>query len=120
MAANHFEAGVREQQRGGGLALPGGGRGVVAAGADAPAPAPAAVLLNFHGVEYINSTGIPLIVSLLAQARKSHRRVLAYGLSDHYQEIFQITRLADFMSIFPDEESAFAGAPASAAADRQS
>ena len=77
----------------------------------------AAVLLNFRDVDYINSTGIALIVGLLAQARKSHRRMLACGLSDHYREIFQITRLADFMSIFPDEESAKAGAPAQAATD---
>jgi anti-anti-sigma factor len=68
------------------------------------------VLLNFREVAYINSTGIALIVSLLAQARKSQRRLLACNLSDHYQEIFQITRLADFMAIFPDEASALAGA----------
>ena len=64
------------------------------------------ILLNFGGVDYINSTGIALIVTVLAQARKSGRRMLAYGLSEHYMEIFQITRLADFMSIFPDEGSA--------------
>lgn len=68
----------------------------------------AAVLLNFKNVEYINSTGIALIVGLLAQARKSGRRLLICGLSPHYQEIFQITRLADFMPIFPDEASALA------------
>jgi anti-anti-sigma factor len=67
---------------------------------------PGAVLLNFGEVEYINSTGIALIVSLLAKARKSQRRVLVYGLSEHYLEIFRITRLADFMSVFPDEAQA--------------
>ena len=67
---------------------------------------PAAVLLNFSDVDYINSTGIALIVGLLAQARKAHRRMMTCGLSDHYQEIFQITRLSDFMSIYPDEDSA--------------
>jgi anti-anti-sigma factor len=64
------------------------------------------ILLNFSDVNYINSTGIALIVSLLARARKEHRRLLACGLSDHYVEIFQITRLSDFLSIFPDEASA--------------
>ncbi len=66
------------------------------------------VLLNFEGVDYINSTGIALIVGLMAQARKSQRRLLTYGLSDHYVEIFRITRLADFIGIFPDEQSAMA------------
>jgi len=66
------------------------------------------ILLNFSDVDYINSTGIALIVSLLVRARKSKRRLLACGLSDHYVEIFQITRLVDFMSVFPDEKSALA------------
>jgi anti-anti-sigma factor len=69
---------------------------------------PEVILLNFSGVSYINSTGIALIVSLLARARASHRRLLACCLSDHYVEIFQITRLADFMGVFPDEASAMA------------
>jgi anti-sigma B factor antagonist len=64
------------------------------------------ILLNFSKVDYINSTGIALIVGLLARARKSKRRLLACGLSEHYVEIFQITRLVDFMNVFKDEASA--------------
>lgn len=77
-----------------------------AAFAEATVNGPAAVLLNFSDVDYINSTGIALIVGLLAQARKDHRRLLTCGLSEHYQEIFRITRLADFMSMVPDESAA--------------
>jgi anti-sigma B factor antagonist len=80
-----------------------------AAYADAVAEAPARVLLNFSEVTYINSTGIALIVGLLAQARKGHVEVLASGLSDHYREIFEITRLADFVHIVTDEQSALDG-----------
>ena len=72
----------------------------------------AAILLNFSNVAYINSTGMALIVSLLARARTSHRRLLACGLSEHYVEIFRITGLADYMSIFADEASALAGVQA--------
>ncbi len=46
-----------------------------------------------------------LVVGLLARARKAQRRLAVCGLSDHYQEIFQITRLVDFMTIYPDETS---------------
>lgn len=67
---------------------------------------PEVILLNFSEVNYINSTGIALIVGLLAKARASRRRLLACGLSDHYVEIFNITRLSDFMGIFTDEQSA--------------
>ncbi len=59
------------------------------------------VELNFSGVDYINSTGIALIVGLLARARAAHRPVAAVGLSEHYREIFIITRLSDFMEIRP-------------------
>jgi anti-anti-sigma factor len=67
---------------------------------------PATVVLNFAGVDYINSTGIALIVGLLARARKEHRTVRAFGLSEHYRQIFAITRLSDFMGIYADEDSA--------------
>ena len=70
------------------------------------------VLLNFADVEYINSTGIALIVGLLARARKDGTRVLCAGLSEHYREIFEITRLADFMELYRDEDSAVATGPA--------
>ena len=75
---------------------------------------PATIVMNFGEVSYINSTGIALLVGLLARARKSKRRLLVYGLSPHYQEIFQITRLADFMSIYSDESSALANAKSEA------
>jgi anti-sigma B factor antagonist len=61
------------------------------------------ILLNFASVDYINSTGIALIVGLLGRARSEGRSLAACGLSDHYREIFQITRLSDFISIYPDE-----------------
>jgi anti-anti-sigma factor len=80
-----------------------------AAYAEADKLNPATIVLNFSNVDYINSTGIALIVGMLAQARKAHRRLAVYGLSEHYIEIFQITRLADFMDIYPDRQSALGG-----------
>ena len=63
---------------------------------------PKRVLLDFTHVEYINSSGIALIVSVLALARLEHRQVLASGLSDHYREIFEITRLSEFIELHGD------------------
>jgi anti-anti-sigma factor len=71
-----------------------------------------AVLLNFSDVDYINSTGIAVIVGLLAQARTQGRSITAFGLSEHYKEIFEITRLSDFMTISNDEDHAVAELPA--------
>ena len=81
--------------------------------AQAVAEQPDAVVLNFGGAGYINSTGIALIVGLLARARAAGIEVRAYGLTPHYREIFEITRLADFLAINPDEDSAVRGAEGS-------
>lgn len=83
-----------------------------AAYAEAAAQHPAGILLNFDDVHYINSTGIAVIVGLLAEARKVGLSVTACGLSEHYKEIFEITRLSDFMKIFDDEENAVTDVPA--------
>lgn len=68
--------------------------------------APDAVLLDFAHVEYIDSTGIAVLVSVLAEARSDGCRLAACGLTDHYCEIFAITRLSDFIELFDDEQSA--------------
>lgn len=67
---------------------------------------PETIFLNFSAVDYINSTGIAIIVDLLAQARKVHRRVGVFGLSEHYLQIFRLTRLSDFMEVYQNESSA--------------
>ncbi|HEX2183116.1 MAG TPA: STAS domain-containing protein [Rubrobacteraceae bacterium] len=115
MAVRHLEVGVRREPGGTVLDLKGEINGFAegsldAAYAEAEKDNPETILLNFEGVDYINSTGIALIVGLLARARAAKRRLVAYGLSDHYVEIFNITRLSDFVNVFPDEESALSGA----------
>ena len=67
------------------------------------------VVLNFSGVDFLSSTGIALIVGMLARSRKDGKKISSCGLSDHYRAIFEITRLSDFMQIFPDERAALAG-----------
>jgi anti-sigma B factor antagonist len=115
MPAKPLEASVRQRRGGAVVDLYGDIDGYAqaaldAAYAEAVSKDAHSILLNFAGVDYINSTGIALIVALLARARADARRVLACGLSDHYVEIFTITRLSDFMNVFPDEESALSEA----------
>ena len=71
---------------------------------------PGAIILDMGDVRYINSKGIALLVVLIMRARQAQRRILAYGLCEHFREIFQITRLSDYIAIYDDEESALAGA----------
>ena len=65
-----------------------------------------AIILNFEGLEYMNSSGIGLLVTLLIRINREKQRLLTYGLSEHYLNIFQITRLDDAIGIYDSEEEA--------------
>jgi anti-sigma B factor antagonist len=67
-----------------------------------------AVLLDFSGLEYMNSGGIGLLVTLLVRANRAKQRLLACGLNDHYRQIFELTRLDEAISIFGNEAEAVA------------
>jgi anti-sigma B factor antagonist len=65
-----------------------------------------AIILNFEGLEYMNSSGIGLLVTLLIRINRERQKLLTYGLSEHYRNIFQITRLDDAIGIYDSEEEA--------------
>jgi anti-sigma B factor antagonist len=65
-----------------------------------------AIILNFENLEYMNSSGIGLLVTLLIRINREKQQLLTYGLSDHYRSIFQITRLDDAIAIHDSEEEA--------------
>ena len=71
------------------------------------------IVLNFAGLDYMNSGGIGLLVTLLVRAQRQHQKVLAYGLSDHYRQIFELTRLDEAVGIHDSEDDALATAGAS-------
>ena len=66
------------------------------------------IILAFDGLDYMNSSGIGLLVTLLVRAKRNRQRMLACGLSDHYRQIFELTRLDDAITIHDNEESALA------------
>ena len=68
------------------------------------------LVLNFGGLEYMNSGGIGMLVTLLVRANRQRQQLAAYGLSDHYREIFELTRLDEAITIYDNEESALDGA----------
>ena len=69
-----------------------------------------AIILGFTGLDYMNSGGIGLLVTLLVRAQRQHQRVLAYGLSEHYRQIFELTRLDEAIGIYGSEAEALAAA----------
>ena len=72
-----------------------------------------AIVLNFAGLDYMNSGGIGLLVTLLVRAQRQGQRVLAYGLSAHYREILELTRIDEAIGVHDNEDDALAAAGAS-------
>jgi anti-sigma B factor antagonist len=68
------------------------------------------IVLDFTGLDYMNSSGIGLLVTLLVRAKRAHQQLSAYGLSDHYRQIFELTRLDEVISVHDDEDRAVAAA----------
>jgi anti-sigma B factor antagonist len=66
------------------------------------------IILNFTGLSYMNSGGIGLLVTLLVRANRRSQRLLAFGLSDHYRQIFELTRLDEAVGIHDTEQAALA------------
>jgi anti-sigma B factor antagonist len=69
-----------------------------------------AIILNFSNMEYMNSSGIGLLVTLLIRINRQKQRLLTFGLSDHYRHIFELTRLDDAIGIYTIEAEALAAA----------
>ena len=71
-----------------------------------------AVILDFRGLEYMNSSGIGLLVTLLVRANRQKQRLLAVGLNEHYRQILELTRLDEAIGIHGSESEALAAAGA--------
>jgi anti-sigma B factor antagonist len=66
------------------------------------------VVFNFTHLDYMNSSGIGLLVTLLIRANRQGHRIGAFGLNAHYRDIFELTRLDEAITIYDDEPAAVA------------
>ena len=66
------------------------------------------IVLNFSGLEYMNRGGIGMLVTMLVRANRQRQRLVAYGLNEHYRQIFELTSLDEAIGIFDSETEAFA------------
>jgi len=69
-------------------------------------PSTRVFILNFNGLEYMNSSGIGLLVTLLIRINRQKQRLFVFGLSDHYRHIFELTRLSDAIKMYEGEPEA--------------
>lgn len=66
------------------------------------------VVLDFSGLEYMNSGGIGMLVTLLVRSQRRRQRLAAVGLTDHYRQIFELTRLDEAIALHSDLADALA------------
>ncbi len=73
--------------------------------ADTPPPP---ILLNFAQADYINTSGIAVLISIVMEAQKADQKVILFGMSSHYQKIFKLVRLPLYADMYPTEKEALA------------
>jgi len=66
------------------------------------------IILDFSHLDYMNSGGIGLLVTLLVRTQRAGQKLLAVGLSEHYRQILSLTRLDEAIAIHDDETAALA------------
>ena len=64
------------------------------------------IILDFGGLDYMNSGGIGLLVTLLVRVQRAGQRLLAVGLYEHYRQILSLTRLDEAIGIHDDDRAA--------------
>jgi anti-sigma B factor antagonist len=67
-----------------------------------------AILLNFTEMSYMNSSGIGLLITLLIRANRQGQKLVGIGLNEHFQRIFELTRLHEAIPLFTSEADALA------------
>jgi len=66
------------------------------------------ILLDFSGVDYLNSSGIALIIQLMIAANKSGQTVQTFGLKPHFIKVFTMVGITKYTTLHPDEKTACA------------
>ncbi len=61
---------------------------------------------NFDGVSYINSAGMAIIIGILTKSRKRSQTLISWGLTEHFQKIFDMIGITKYMRHVNDEAEA--------------
>ena len=67
---------------------------------------PQRVFFNFSDIEYINTSGIAVLISLVMEGERSGRKIGFFGLSAHYRKVFKLVRLPLYADVYDTEDEA--------------
>ncbi|MDQ1451538.1 MAG: anti-sigma factor antagonist, partial [Acidobacteriaceae bacterium] len=57
-------------------------------------------------VDYINSSGIALVIQMLMEANKNSQKIAAFGLTPHFQKVFTMVGITKYAALYKDEAAA--------------
>jgi anti-sigma B factor antagonist len=66
------------------------------------------ILLDFSKVDYLNSSGIALVIQMMIAASKAKQNIQTFGLKPHFQKVFKMVGITKYTTIHPDEQTACA------------
>lgn len=64
------------------------------------------LLVDLTPTEFVDSSGLGVLVSSLQTARKQGGDIFLFGMSSNVRALFELTRLHTVFQIFDDEDSA--------------
>ena len=68
-----------------------------------------AILLDFSEVKYIDSSGLATLVEYYQKSRSYSGQLALAGMSNRVRSVFDLVRLNEILSIYPDVAEARAG-----------
>jgi anti-anti-sigma factor len=66
------------------------------------------ILLDFSKVEYLNSSGIALVIQMMIAANKRGQAIQTFGLTPHFQKVFTMVGITKYTTLHKDEQTACA------------
>ena len=66
------------------------------------------LLMDFKDVDYINSTGLRVLLLALQQLKKTEGRLVLSTIKDYMKEVFEISGYTEIFPIFGSQEEALA------------
>ena len=69
------------------------------------------ILISFAETEYINSSGVSVLVEILRQAKKENKNIEFSDLNQNLQNVFNIIGLSSYITIHQNIKEALASPP---------
>lgn len=61
------------------------------------------IVLNFKGLNYMNSSGVGLLITLVVRATRQGKKLAALELPEHFKKILMLTRLTEVLPVFDSQ-----------------